>query len=366
MKTKLFIIYFFCSCLSFSFAEDEQKAPSDLWVDSVDTKLERQAAKIEKQAEDKETMQEAIKRLEDKINLLEEQATNEAAERLELEEKIINRPDKFEHHERVAPVIQTLKTTEFTLDTSEKSLKYMARNLKENYIPATAVIPVDLVHGLVVATGDHGLQNPTPVILRIVGAVILPNHIKQLSLTHCNIKGTATGNESTQQIEIRTESLHCVDRVTGEITKTELVGAVISSAGFVGIPAERYDNKNKKALSALLAGTLGGLSSQVSRDSVQPFSPFVAASPLGVGTASANALGQGGGRALDMYAENIIKEMNALSAFLVLKRDKKAMPLAVSVLQGAFLGETEIIKKITEKRNKEINEIVKQFEEETL
>jgi hypothetical protein len=358
MKGKFLIIALVISIAFATGAETEQtpKAIEKMWTEATEVQLARQKREIDAQEEKLTRAEQALQEMQQKIQELEVKNT-------EYQEPEPYQAQDTQPDLRTGILAQPLKTINFKLDTSEKSLKYMARSLRENYIPATTIIPIELIHGLIVPTGDHGRNNPVPATFKIVGPVILPNYNKNLSLAHCNIKGTASGNESTQQIEIRTESLHCVDSVTGEITKTELIGVVIGPDGFVGIGAEKYDNKNKKALQALLAGTLGGLSSQASNYS-QVYTPLTTFASPSFSTSSANALGQGGSKALDLYAENIVKEMNALSAFLVLRRELKPQQLAISVLQGAFLGETEIIKKTIEKRNREIDDIVKQFEEE--
>lgn len=135
------------------------------------------------------------------------------------------------------------------------------QNVKD-YVPAGSFVKATLLSGVYAGTGPDAPTTPTPVLLSVKGDTVLPNHWNA-DLTDCFLMGNATGELSSERVQIRLERLSCV-RETGDVIDLRVKGLVTGEDGKVGLKGRLVSRNGKAIASAVGMGFLSGLGQAVS------------------------------------------------------------------------------------------------------
>lgn len=169
----------------------------------------------------------------------------------------------------------------------DKSKDELAKNISR-YLPTGTLSKGVFLTGVDAPTGGQSQSNPHPVLARVKSFGNLPN-FAQSYIKDCHILGAATGNISSERVEIRLETLTCILK-DGGIIEVPIKGYVTGEDGKMGMRGRVVEKQGQLIARALVAGTLGGVSSAVQQQS-QTFS----ISPLGnTSTIDPKKIGQAG------------------------------------------------------------------------
>lgn len=125
----------------------------------------------------------------------------------------------------------------------------------ETWISAGTVIPTTLLTGHHVPTSSDAKNDPLPVLLKIVDIAEMPNGYT-IDLRGCTIVGAAKGNASTRRVEIRAESISCID-TQGRAIEQPLLAAAQGPDGQGGIPAKLVTLYGESVKQSFWAGMYG-------------------------------------------------------------------------------------------------------------
>lgn len=125
----------------------------------------------------------------------------------------------------------------------------------ETWLSAGTVIPTVLLTGQHVPTSSSAQSNPAPVLLKIVDVGVMPNGFT-IDLVGCTVIGAARGSASTRRVEIRAESISCIDQ-RGRAIEQPFIAAVQGQDGHSGIPAKLVTLYGEVVKQSFWAGIYG-------------------------------------------------------------------------------------------------------------
>ncbi len=205
---------------------------------------------------------------------------------------------------------------------NEEELSLVAFNLTDdshntpaNTIPSGSFVKAILLSGVEASTATGSSGNPRPIILELVDDASLPNNFHS-KVKQCRLIGAATGDISSERVEIRLETMSCIDIESQKITQGAMSGFVSGEDGRAGIRGTVVIKDRELMMNSLFGGILGGASQAVS----QIASPTSNFNPMtgDVGRKQSNkelfvdASGQGVSGALDRYAKYYIERAEML------------------------------------------------------
>ena len=104
----------------------------------------------------------------------------------------------------------------------------------ENTIPAGAFAKAVLIGGVDASTSITAQNDPRPVLLRVTDHGNLPRRFKS-DLKACHVLASSYGDLSSERVYMRLEKLTCTERLTGEISETEVSGYIVGEDGRAGV-----------------------------------------------------------------------------------------------------------------------------------
>jgi len=137
----------------------------------------------------------------------------------------------------------------------------------QTYLPAGAMFTGVLLNGLDAPTSQAAQKNPTPVIIRIKTAAILPNHAS-LDIRECFVLASGFGSMSTERATLRTETITCV-RKDGGVVEARMNGYLVDSDGKVGLRGTLVSKQGALVARSMISGIFSGLA-QVFRPTAVP------------------------------------------------------------------------------------------------
>ena len=150
-----------------------------------------------------------------------------------------------------------------------------------DYVPAGTFAKAIVLEGADTDAGANGQSNTSPMLFRIIGNGILPNH-HHSHLKGCVVTAAAYGDISNERGIIRLQRLSCT-YAGGQIVDVPVKGTVAGPGGkngVRGIKVLRSDSMLKMAgLSGILSGIGGGLSQQYTTTSVSPLGNTTSVNP---------------------------------------------------------------------------------------
>ncbi|AEH16226.1 TraB/VirB10 family protein [Shewanella sp. SM101] len=143
-----------------------------------------------------------------------------------------------------------------SISQSDSGSNSKAEQVQDTWLSAGTVLPMTLLTGQHVPTSTSAQTNPAPVLLKIVDVGMMPNGFT-IDLVGCMVVGSARGSASTSRVEIRAESISCIDQ-QGRAIEQPFVASAQGQDGHAGIPAKlvtRYGESIKQSFWAGIYGT---------------------------------------------------------------------------------------------------------------
>ena len=116
-----------------------------------------------------------------------------------------------------------------------------------------------ILGGVDASCGVGGVNNPKPVLLRILDYGNLPNNFVS-NMKRCRVVGSGTGDISSERVYIRTEKLSCINN-EGKVKELSIEGYIVAEDGKNGIRGRVADKSGMASSRAAMGGVLSGLSS---------------------------------------------------------------------------------------------------------
>jgi conjugal transfer pilus assembly protein TraB len=236
------------------------------------------------------------------------------------------------------------------------------RSTIENTIPAGAFAKAVLLGGVDASTSVQSQSDPRPVLLRVVDHGNLPRKF-QSDLKACHILASSYGDLSSERVYMRLEKLTCTERLTGEISETQVAGYVVGEDGRAGIRGVVADRAGPVLRDSLVGGFLSGVGQFFSVQQQKtdfPTSPFAAAPALAPGQMLTAGAASGVSKALDKYADFYIKRLEQLQPVLQVAAGRQ---VDIVFTEGTQFGDTSVRQTISKIRNQSRQKTIQSLEE---
>lgn len=135
------------------------------------------------------------------------------------------------------------------------------------YITSGGNFEAVLLNGMDASTAINANKTPTPALLRIKTEAILPN-LFSFDVKECFVMVGGFGNMSTERVEMRTESMSCVDQ-SGQVWEGKIEGYLVGEDGKAGARGRVVSKQGALLAKSFMAGFIGGLGSAFSPQSPQ-------------------------------------------------------------------------------------------------
>jgi len=174
------------------------------------------------------------------------------------------------------------------------------------YIPANSYVKGIILSGADTSTGVNSQSDPSPILVRLIDKVSLPNG-KSMNLTDCRISLATFGKISSSRSMGKASRLSCVEP-DNTILDIEVKAYLTGPDGKEGVRGKTVHHQMPVIRNAMLAGAISGLS-----DTAKASLTTTSVSPLGVnqtvqGTdALAYSAAGGVGKGSDKIAEYLMK-----------------------------------------------------------
>lgn len=126
------------------------------------------------------------------------------------------------------------------------------------YIPAGSIITGTILTGGDFPTSKGGMENPTPLLVRISKEAILPNH-RTSDIRECFLLMGGRGDLSSERVKLRGETLSCI-RDDGSVIESKLNSFLTGEDGKEGIRGRLVSKQGQLIARSLVAGFASGLS----------------------------------------------------------------------------------------------------------
>ena len=326
-----------------------------LWRQSIQEKMKTEKLK----------MLDKLKNLSDHVDEFKEvQKTKDLDKITEFESKLDNLNAKIqvlqEEARRNAVIsaqpkeVQVKNLNQFSLglENSKDSQNYKPIKTSDNYIPAGSFAKAILLSGIDVSTSLSAHSDPEPVLIRIADHGTLPRRFKS-DLKDCHVIAAAYGDLSSERAKVRLEKLSCTEIKTGEIIETEIVGFVAGEDGRQGLRGTVVSTEGKLLGNSLLAGVLGGLSSNFNSKNDAGVSLFSSNKKEPISDKFKNSLADGSSGSLDRLSKYYIDRAENLQPIIQVGAGRK---IDVIFTEGVFFGTTSLKKEIAKKRDEKIKD----------
>jgi len=236
------------------------------------------------------------------------------------------------------------------------------RSTIENTIPAGAFAKAVLLGGVDASTSVQSQSDPRPVLLRVVDHGNLPRRF-QSDLKACHILASSYGDLSSERVYMRLEKLTCTERLTGEISETQVAGYVVGEDGRAGIRGVVADRAGPVLRDSMVGGFLSGVGQFFSLQQQKtdfPASPFAQAPAFAPGQMLTAGAASGVSKALDKYADFYIKRLEQLQPVLQVAAGRQ---VDIVFTEGTQFGDTSVRQTITKIRNQSRQKTIQSLEE---
>ncbi len=132
------------------------------------------------------------------------------------------------------------------------------------YLPPGAFARATLLTGVYASTGGAA-SDPMPVLMKVENAAILPNKWRT-NIDACMLTGAATGDLSSERVQIRLDRLSCVGK-NGETLDVRISGYAVGADGKVGIRGRLVTRSGQAIAAAISTSMLQGIGRAVSLSS---------------------------------------------------------------------------------------------------
>jgi conjugal transfer pilus assembly protein TraB len=125
------------------------------------------------------------------------------------------------------------------------------------YITSGANFEAVLLNGMDASTAIGANKTPTPALLRIKSDAILPNMFT-FDVKECFVMVGGFGNMSTERVEMRTETMSCIDQ-KGQVWEGKVEGYLVGEDGKAGARGRVVSKQGALLAKSFMAGFIGGL-----------------------------------------------------------------------------------------------------------
>lgn len=235
-----------------------------------------------------------------------------------------------------------------------------AINTIDNAIPAGTFVKAYLMHEIAAHTAVSSASDPLPVTFELIDDLNLPQKLKK-NFKDCRVIGSAYGNLSSERIYVRLEELSCVNKNTGELIITDLVGYVVDVG--VGIAGTVVSRDFKYLQNGFVGGVFSGLGKTLGQtNTVSPlFSMNGQISAIPTGEAFKSGMAEGSSSSLDRLskyyldrAESLYPVLYAPSGRIVDLVFKRSAVIGSTINRKTIAEEKKIAKEKMQKYN-EVN-----------
>lgn len=258
-----------------------------------------------------------------------------------------------------------LKLSSRILPGSMQSGKKLGeKSTLENTLPAGSFAKAILLGGVDASTSVSSSSDPRPVLLRVTDHGTLPRRFKS-DLKACHILASSYGDLSSERVYMRLEKLSCTERLTGEISETQVSGYVVGEDGRTGIRGIVTDKAGPLIRNSLVGGFFSGMGQFFSAQQQKTFLPVTA---LGQIPAIApqqmlmSGASQGVSNAFEKYSEFFIKRAEQLQPVLQVAAGRE---VDIVFTQGTKFGETTVKKSLNKIRDRSRKAALQDLEEQS-
>ena len=193
------------------------------------------------------------------------------------------------------------------------------RKTADSYIASGSYAKAVITGACVVGTSVTAPDDPTPIVLRLVGKIRSDNGFT-IDMKNAKILGSCRGNISSERALCRLHTLSFTEK-NGEIFEKDIEGWIWGEDGQAGLSGIVVDRAGEVAREAMAAGILSGMAGffkQQTSNSVFPVSPFGQTNALGTQQMLQGGTASGVGSALEKLADFSIKRAEAMQTVLVI------------------------------------------------
>lgn len=233
----------------------------------------------------------------------------------------------------------------------------------ENTLPAGAFAKAILLGGVDASTSVSSSSDPRPVLLRVTDHGTLPRKFKS-DLKDCHILASSYGDLSSERVYMRLEKLTCTERLTGEISETQVAGYVVGEDGRTGIRGIVTDKAGPLVRNSLVGGFFSGMGQFFSAQQQKTVFPVTlpgqipALAPQQMLMSGAS---QGVSNAFEKYSEFFIKRAEQLQPVLQVAAGRE---VDIVFTQGTKFGETTVKKSLSKIRDRSRKAALQDLEEQ--
>ena len=310
----------------------------ELWVDhmEVENKLTRQKIEALEKLMRAGSAHEKIKRLEQELEVL---------------RMAQPQPQPSAPASAVSPELApSLGIKKVTLNLAGLMQKGKKNALPENTLPAGTFARAILLGGVDASTATSAPSDPRPVLLRLTDPGNLPRRFRS-DLLGCHVLASSYGDLSSERVYMRLEKLTCTERLTGEISETQVAGYVVGEDGKAGVRGVVVDKAGPIIRNSLIGGFFSGMG-KFFESQQSAFVPIVGANPL-AGSLNVQqvlrASASQGTSQPDKYAEFFIKRAEQLQPILQVAAGRE---VDIVITQGTPFGETSVRNKLSQIRRR--------------
>ena len=184
-------------------------------------------------------------------------------------------------------------------------------NTIDNTIPAGSFAKAYLMHGVAAPAGVSSPSDPLPLMFELIDDLKLPQKMRK-NLKDCRVTGNSYGNLSAEKIYVRLEKMSCINKKTGEIIVTDLVGYVVD--GDIGIKGTVISRDFKYLQNGFVGGIFSGLGKTLGQtNTVSPlFSMNGQISAIPTGEAFKSGMAEGSSSSLDRLSKYYLDRAESL------------------------------------------------------
>lgn len=195
--------------------------------------------------------------------------------------------------------------------SSKKSKKQQViRNIRQ-YLPTGSLSKGVFLSGVDAPTGGAAQAAPLPILIRVKNFGALPNYARS-HIKDCHVIGAATGNISSERVEIRLETLTCVLR-NGDVVEVPVKGYVTGEDGKLGMRGKVVEKEGQFIARALWAGTAAGLGETiVKQNQTISQNSFGTVTSIDPGKTAETGIGSGIGSSLEKLADYYYKRLDEM------------------------------------------------------
>lgn len=241
--------------------------------------------------------------------------------------------------------------------------KGLDKSTLENTLPAGAFAKAILLGGVDASTSISSQADPRPVLLRVTDHGNLPRKFKS-DLKACHILASCYGDLSSERVYMRLEKLTCTERLTGEISETQVAGYVVGEDGRAGVRGVVVDKAGPLIRNSLVGGFFSGMGQffgAQQQKSTFPISPLGQTQFLAPQQMLTAGVSQGASNALEKYADFFINRAEQLQPVLQVAAGRE---VDVVFTQGTKFGETTVRQSLSKIRNRSRKHTLQKLEDQ--